>query len=457
MKNLLLALMLAASSSIVQACGDYSTDDGYTAHEWGTFTSIQGTDGIPILWQSLNSGDLPLFVYNRTRAQDAALLGVSSVLGGGKGAMSAIQRMETPVIYFYSLKLQKVDVRVDFPEGNITEWYPQISKLGPAYGTNITAFIDPKQRAKSFIEWSQVQVTPGSQHELRTEAAASHYYAARETDAAEIVVQPPMVGIPLASLSNVPKAQNEKFLFYRGLGNFASPLKARATTDNSVLIENVMDTPLQHVFVIDQRQGKYAFSYHAKLNEKQSMTVPTSIRSSQIPIIESRVELLQAMRKSLASAGLFEKEAAAMVKTWEDSWFDEPGLRVLYVLPGNWVDSTLPLKITPAPTQSARVFVGRAELLAPAMEKNLQNLTHLYSMADDDQRQALALEVKKFRLGRFTQAAFSRITQGNSDQKFVNSAWSLYQNSLTVKEPQKPIAQAEIDALLLDCKSVVTK
>jgi len=454
MKKLLLALTLAASSSVIQACGDYSTSDGYTAHEWGTFTSIQGTDGIPILWQSLNSGDLPLFVYNRTRAQDAALLGVSSVFGGGKGAMSAIQRMETPVIYFYSLKHQTVDVHVDFPEGTITEWYPQISKLGPAYGTNITTFIDPQQRAKSFIEWSQVLVTPGSQQALRKEAAASHYYAARETDAANLTVYPP-ADAPLSA--NIPQPQNEKFLFYRGLGNFSSPLKARAATDNSVYVENVLDTPLQHVFVIDQRQGKYAFSYHAMLGKKQSMTVPTSIRSSQIPIIESRAELLQAMRKSLASAGLFEKEATAMVKTWEDSWFDEPGLRVLYVLPGNWVDSTLPLKITPAPTQSARVFVGRAELLAPAMEKNLQNLTHLYSMADDDQRQALALEVKKFRLGRFTQAAFSRITQGNSDQKFVNAAWSLYQNSLTAKEPQKPIAQAEIDALLLDCKSVVTK
>lgn len=454
MKNLLLTLTLAASYLTAQACGGYGTSDGYIAHEWGTFTSIQGTDGIPILWQSLNSGDLPLFVYNRTRAQDAALLGVSSVLGGGKGTMSAIQRMETPVIYFYSLKPQKVDVRVDFPSGSITEWYPQISKLGPAPGTNITAFIDPQQRAKSFIEWSQVQVTPGSQQALRKEEAASHYYAARETDAANLTVYPPAAA-PLSA--NIPEPQNEKFLFYRGLGNFASPLKARAVTDNSVFVENVLDTPLQHVFVIDQRQGKYAFSYHATLGKKQSMTIPTSIRSSQIPIAESREGLLQAMRKSLVSAGLFEKEAAAMVKTWEDSWFDEPGLRVLYVLPGNWTDSTLPLKITPAPSQSARVFVGRAELLAPAMEKNLQNLTHLYSTATEDQQQALALEVKKFRLGRFTQAAFSRITQDNSDPKFINAAWSLYQNSLIAKEPQKPVVQATTAAIFLSCRDEVTK
>ena len=33
--------------------------------------------------------------------------------------------METPVIYFYSDREQTVNVRVRFPHGLITEWYPQ--------------------------------------------------------------------------------------------------------------------------------------------------------------------------------------------------------------------------------------------------------------------------------------------------------------------------------------------
>ena len=32
--------------------------------------------------------------------------------------------METPVLYFYSDKEQRATVRVDFPQGWITEWYP---------------------------------------------------------------------------------------------------------------------------------------------------------------------------------------------------------------------------------------------------------------------------------------------------------------------------------------------
>ena len=32
--------------------------------------------------------------------------------------------METPVVYFYTDKETKVSVKVDFPRGWITEWYP---------------------------------------------------------------------------------------------------------------------------------------------------------------------------------------------------------------------------------------------------------------------------------------------------------------------------------------------
>ena len=57
-----------------------------------------------------------------------------------------------------------------------------------------------------------------------------------------------------------------------------------------------------------------------------------------------------------------------MVNTWKDSWFAEDGVRVLYVLPRAWTDRTLPLKLDPAPRELVRVMVGRAEVLAPALE-----------------------------------------------------------------------------------------
>ena len=53
-----------------------------------------------------------------------------------------------------------------------------------------------------------------------------------------------------------------------------------------------------------------------------------------------------------------------MVETWRDSWFEE-GSRLIYIVPSRAVDAILPLQIEPAPSQIARVFVGRIELITP--------------------------------------------------------------------------------------------
>jgi hypothetical protein len=37
----------------------------YVAHEWGTFTSVQGADGAQMLWNPFNALELPRFVYDR--------------------------------------------------------------------------------------------------------------------------------------------------------------------------------------------------------------------------------------------------------------------------------------------------------------------------------------------------------------------------------------------------------
>jgi hypothetical protein len=55
-------------------------------------------------------------------------------------------------------------------------------------------------------------------------------------------------------------------------------------------------------------------------------------------------------------------ESQAMVETWRDSWFEE-GSRLIYIVPAGAIDAMLPLQVDPAPSQTARVFVGRIELV----------------------------------------------------------------------------------------------
>ena len=60
-------------------------------HEWGTFTSFSGSDGVPVGFQP-NNNDLPDFVYfqeGEKNSKEARL------------ARAGLVSMETPVIYCY--------------------------------------------------------------------------------------------------------------------------------------------------------------------------------------------------------------------------------------------------------------------------------------------------------------------------------------------------------------------
>src|SRR6188768_3077288 len=72
----------------------------YIAHEWGTFTSVQGADGVQLEWNPLLLTELPKFVYDRNRplGDKPGIARVPVLLA--KTALVARQRLETPVIYF---------------------------------------------------------------------------------------------------------------------------------------------------------------------------------------------------------------------------------------------------------------------------------------------------------------------------------------------------------------------
>ena len=74
------------------------TDPYLTVHEWGTFTSIAGSDGRSVEWMPLDgSTDLPSFVEHFS--------GVNF-----KAGLRGTVRMETPVLYFYTNRDTTVSV-----------------------------------------------------------------------------------------------------------------------------------------------------------------------------------------------------------------------------------------------------------------------------------------------------------------------------------------------------------
>jgi hypothetical protein len=288
-------------------------------HEWGTFTSVAGVDGEAVEWAPLVApADLPCFV--------------DKVAFGSKGWIPGTVRMETPVLYFYTAEDRTVDVRVRFRKGVITEWYPK-ADVCPM---KIEPQTMRKENLVSVAEWKNVQILPKAAETYPRESDESHYYAARETDAAPLQVGD----------------QREKLLFYRGVGMFAPPLSAAIHDDGEVTLKAARGA-VGDVVLFENKDGVISF---------RSVKVHgTDVRLPFRPARASANAVHAHLVKLLVSHGLFTREAKAMVETWRDSWFEE-GTRVFYIAPRAMVDNTLPLDITPAPTTIERVFVGRIEL-----------------------------------------------------------------------------------------------
>jgi hypothetical protein len=305
--------------------------------------------------------------------------------------------METPVIYFYTKKETDVDVSVGFPRGEITEWYPQASVVNNYAGNN--------QSSKFFanrINWGTIKLLPNGTPNYPREAADSHYYPARATDAVPVQV----------CNADQTKIEREKFLFYRGVGDFELPLHVELGAGKVVL--NPVAAPsglsrddkrtLTNLIVYENRGGKIGFEYLPAISGETRLERPDLTKN--LPRVFDELE------KILVGEGLYEKEARAMIETWKDSWFEE-GLRVFYVLPRAMTDEILPLTIDPRPQKIVRVLVGRAEIITPETERDVRARVDALRSDSAKERAAAREHLKKY--GRFFEPVLKSILESETD------------------------------------------
>ena len=396
-------------------------------HEWGTFTGFSTSDGVHLPFSSAIGADLPLFIYNRP-AQAARLKstgprepgsavelpGISLLLG--KSGMLSTQRMETPVIYFYTDAPRDVDVRVDFPKGLITEFYPPVRAMGPAYPQP-----NGETLADSFLSWGKVHLTPdsGATTGAGTATASSgdhsgahippveqnaHYGHAREADSAIVRFDD--------GRSREPA--EEKFLFYRGLGNFTLPVTLTAEGGDQFTLHAGNDV-IHSAFLIHVDGDRVRFSRYTNATGLCPMQLSAESRSI--------ADLSDAVAKALVTEGLYEREARAMVKTWEDSWFREAGTgtRLLYTIPRPATDALLPLAIQPTPDELVRVMVGRVDVMTREQEARISAL-----LARPSERAGLSVEEARElkALGRFLSPAVDRVADQQA-RKLVQAAYAV--------------------------------
>jgi hypothetical protein len=303
---------------------------GLTVHEWGTFSTFSGSNGENLKFYPYDN-DLPEFVHG--------YLARNSKAGPPGGLIS----LETPVLYFYTQRPLTASVHVAFPKGTMTEWYPDAERTADDHT----------------LTWNGIEVRPGEPTELPTEAKESRYYAARETDAAPL-------RIPCYKDGGLA-TEEEKFLFYRGVGDFNMPLKVRASGDDRFTVDWKGGKP-GVMMLVQVKAGAVRFEPFIPDHETNGI-----LRAEpRLPDKEATLDQLgDAMTKILSEQGLKDKEARAMVKTWRSAWFGEEGTRVLYILPRDTTDELLPMRISPKPASLVRVMVGRHDVLTPERERQI--------------------------------------------------------------------------------------
>lgn len=402
-------------------------------HEWGTFTSFSGSDGVNLEFRPLVDNDLPRFVNT---------LRPSLELSFSKQSIRSIQRMETPVTYFYTPVEKDVTVSVGFPEGLLTEYFPPVREVRPSEQITVPSFTDSLQLRpdvvlkNGFLNWGQVHLIPPESlrahvadeelarrigrhvEDLLVEPASAfpHYDEARNTDSAIVQVR----------TGEAPHTLDyfEKFLFYRGLGNFELPLRLSELAGGAFELVNSGDTPVRSLFLVTVQGEEVRFVQHA------AVAPGSTVSLRQTETVSDINALAESVVAALVQEGLYLKEAQAMVACWRSSWFGEQGTRLLYMVPTPVTESLLPLQITPQPDELVRILVGRMEIMPRSQEEKMLELVRTSAAV----RPAEVTEGITFTspslealvaMGRLAEPALARVRHISQDQQVRAEAQKL--------------------------------
>ena len=370
-------------------------EEPLTVHEWGTFTALQDDDGAAVGAINADDEPVPSFVCRAGVYTPSSNSALSPSLAASKGVISChpgvTMRLETPVIYFYppenGRKPAPVDVHVTFRGGWLTEFYPfaqvEAPELRGAGWNNIHPPLTAATRGG--LAWNGLEL--GATGAL-TPTSDPVWTAPREVPAAAVVKSSPQAG-------GAPDwgTRPEKFLFYRGVGHLDSPLRAvrDGRTDRLSLYPDLsafgptppgpdaadLRIPAAWLIEIRPEDGFCAFrpvpgtlDLHAPASQPLA-SLPAGFAPADFSAHRLQ-ELRGAMQGALVAAGLFPDEAAAMLKTWELSYFKSPGRRLFFVTPRPWTDEVLPLTIDGA--RINRAMIGRVELVTPAQRAALARI-----------------------------------------------------------------------------------
>lgn len=369
MRKLQLLFLLGVTGGVSFAAGN--SPEGWSLHEWGTFTSLQDESGNAM--NGMNSDDEPIPEFVHRLASDLLVQpsDVAPVFYQGAPAChpDVTVRLETPVIYFHppaGVRETLVDVRVAFQGGWITEYYPNAVIQPSGENAEQTPVARLTAKTRGSLEWKKLKIgTDGSGPECEDHV----WTAPRAVQAASVTTA---------------AGESEKFLFYRGVGRREAPISVvRDTVKNELHLHSrwpaeivrALPARIERLWLVDVKaDGTAAFRTPAPLElsadaDKVVGTMSASFEPGDYAAGTMK-RLRASMKEALLLEGLFADESEALLNTWELSYFKSSGLRLFFMVPRAWTDHVLPLEVNP-PMEMKRAMIGRIEIVTPEQRRHL--------------------------------------------------------------------------------------
>jgi hypothetical protein len=368
--------LLCMTTSILQGA------ESLTVHEWGTFTCLHDADGEAIGGLNTDEETLPAFVHEMMPGlmvdQPWKHDRQSKAAPVTRAHPSVTMRLETPVVYFYlpqGVKQRVLDMEVRFNGGWLSQFYPKALIEAPgAVDARALSY-----QSSSKLLWKGLKIG-GKMNGIATDS-------------------PLWLSPRVAASDSVEnrEGERERYVFYRGLGQLNSPL--RIHRENGFLAthwdrDGVNDpSKSPPIWLLDVKADRRC-AFRRWNNRTSAFFSPGAYGTGHLSRLRAEME------SELVREGLYPDEAKAMLKTWELSYFRSPGTRVFYLVPPEWVEERLPLKLS-FPAAVTRVMVGRIELYTEAQENTLKQLS---STRFDQPFTDKTMPAAYGELGRFRQA-----------------------------------------------------
>jgi hypothetical protein len=127
------------------------------------------------------------------------------------------------------------------------------------------------------------------------------------------------------------------------------------------------------------------------------------------PLGDFTKAVADALVERLTESGLYPKEAHAMVHTWRTSYFQNDGIRALFIMPQAWTEDFIPMTLDPKPKELVRVMVGRLEMLTPEREPFIEAAVRDLASPDSGVREKAFASLRA--KGRYVEPILHRTLQ----------------------------------------------